>query len=262
MHSAKPANPGGRAVRQELIDLPRRLDDQTPRVSPELQRICAARYPDAAVQANDESSFMRDGIRIRELLQEVLDSGRTPEEVCAECPEFLPVIRKRLRQFRHVEHGLEALFPSSVPGGAGTPPPDQHKDILPLIADKPILVQPVGSLKRVAMWVRRRPAAAALVVLLLVFLGAIFVASVWLRQQEKVRRNEKSLREGRMQQADVGYHISDKSVGNVFKAHGIEPAPDRQQQTTWATFLKAHWDVLTKSEALPDRSSVGSGAGD
>jgi putative transposase len=44
--------------------------------------------------------------------------------------------------------------------------------------------------------------------------------------------------------ANVGYHISDTTVGNVLKAHGIEPAPDRQRQTTWKTFLKAHWDVL------------------
>ena len=44
--------------------------------------------------------------------------------------------------------------------------------------------------------------------------------------------------------SNVGYHISDTTVGNVLKAHGIEPAPDRQRQTTWATFLKAHWDVL------------------
>ncbi|QDU92356.1 integrase core domain-containing protein [Lignipirellula cremea] len=44
--------------------------------------------------------------------------------------------------------------------------------------------------------------------------------------------------------ANVGYHISDTTVGNVLKQHGIEPAPDRQRQTTWTTFLKAHWDVL------------------
>ncbi len=25
---------------------------------------------------------------------------------------------------------------------------------------------------------------------------------------------------------------------------GIEPAPDRKRQTTWKTFIKAHWDVL------------------
>ncbi len=44
--------------------------------------------------------------------------------------------------------------------------------------------------------------------------------------------------------ANIGYHICDTTVGNVLQAHGIEPAPDRQRQTTWATFLKAHWDVL------------------
>ena len=44
--------------------------------------------------------------------------------------------------------------------------------------------------------------------------------------------------------ANVGYHISDTTVGNVLKHQGIEPAPDRKHQTTWTTFLKAHWDVL------------------
>ncbi len=44
--------------------------------------------------------------------------------------------------------------------------------------------------------------------------------------------------------ANVGYHISDTTVGNILKAHGIEPAPKRQQTGSWSTFLKAHWDVL------------------
>ena len=44
--------------------------------------------------------------------------------------------------------------------------------------------------------------------------------------------------------ANVGYHISETTVGNILKAHGIEPAPNRGRQTTWRTFLKAHWDVL------------------
>ena len=29
--------------------------------------------------------------------------------------------------------------------------------------------------------------------------------------------------------ANVGYHIADSTVSNVLKAHGIEPAPDRQR---------------------------------
>ena len=41
-----------------------------------------------------------------------------------------------------------------------------------------------------------------------------------------------------------GYHICDSTIGNILKAHGIEPAPTRQRTGSWATFLKAHWDVM------------------
>src|SRR6185503_5618526 len=44
--------------------------------------------------------------------------------------------------------------------------------------------------------------------------------------------------------ANVGHGVSDQTVGNILKAHGIEPAPERKRTTTWATFLKAHWDQL------------------
>ncbi len=43
---------------------------------------------------------------------------------------------------------------------------------------------------------------------------------------------------------NVGYHISDTTVGNILKQHGIEPAPTRQRTGSWETFLKAHWDVI------------------
>lgn len=42
----------------------------------------------------------------------------------------------------------------------------------------------------------------------------------------------------------VGYSISDTTVSNILKAHGVEPAPDRKRTGSWATFLKSHWDVL------------------
>jgi transposase InsO family protein len=44
--------------------------------------------------------------------------------------------------------------------------------------------------------------------------------------------------------ANLGHQISDTTVGNILKEHGIEPAPDRKRQTTWKTFLQAHWEVL------------------
>ncbi len=44
--------------------------------------------------------------------------------------------------------------------------------------------------------------------------------------------------------ANVGHEISDQTVGNILKDHGIEPTRDRKRQTTWAMFITAHWDVL------------------
>jgi transposase InsO family protein len=44
--------------------------------------------------------------------------------------------------------------------------------------------------------------------------------------------------------ANLGHKISDQTVGNILKRHGIEPAPDRKRKTTWKTFIKSHWDVL------------------
>jgi len=39
--------------------------------------------------------------------------------------------------------------------------------------------------------------------------------------------------------ANLGHRVSDTTVGNILKAHGIEPAPRRKHQTTWKTFIKA-----------------------
>lgn len=38
----------------------------------------------------------------------------------------------------------------------------------------------------------------------------------------------------------VGYPISDTTVSNILKAHGIDPPPDRKRTGSWATFLKSH----------------------
>jgi putative transposase len=44
--------------------------------------------------------------------------------------------------------------------------------------------------------------------------------------------------------ANLGHSISDTTVTNILRAHGIEPAPDRRRQLTWKTFFQAHWDAL------------------
>ncbi len=43
---------------------------------------------------------------------------------------------------------------------------------------------------------------------------------------------------------NLGVRLSDTTVGNVLREHGIDPAPKRRRQTTWKTFLRAHWEVM------------------
>src|SRR5580693_8035873 len=53
------------------------------------------------------------------LLEEMLESGRTPEEVCRDCPEFLPEVRQRWKAFRLVDEAVAALLPATeTPQGA------------------------------------------------------------------------------------------------------------------------------------------------
>ncbi|MGH7138408.1 MAG: IS3 family transposase, partial [Pirellulales bacterium] len=44
--------------------------------------------------------------------------------------------------------------------------------------------------------------------------------------------------------ANLGLVISNTTVANILKAHGIDPVPRRKRNTSWTTFIKAHWDVL------------------
>jgi transposase len=40
--------------------------------------------------------------------------------------------------------------------------------------------------------------------------------------------------------ANLGYTISDQTVGNILKRHGIAPAPERKTTTTWKEFIRTH----------------------
>jgi serine/threonine-protein kinase len=67
---------------------------------------------------------MTDDPRLERLLEELLDSGGSPEEVCRECPELLPQVRAGLQQLRRLEQEVSALFPpSDPPGGVPRAPP-------------------------------------------------------------------------------------------------------------------------------------------
>jgi transposase InsO family protein len=39
-----------------------------------------------------------------------------------------------------------------------------------------------------------------------------------------------------------------KTIANILKAHGIEPAPERSRKTTWKEFLTRHWEQIVASD--------------
>src|SRR6516225_7788493 len=62
--------------------------------------------------------------RVLGLLEEMLDAGKTPDEVCRGCPELLPEVRERWKEFRIIDAAVVELLPGlrTTPGvGAVTP---------------------------------------------------------------------------------------------------------------------------------------------
>jgi hypothetical protein len=45
----------------------------------------------------------------------------------------------------------------------------------------------------------------------------------------------------------LGYSISDQTVGNIHKRHGMPPAPERKKTTTWKECMRMHLDILVTS---------------
>ncbi len=44
--------------------------------------------------------------------------------------------------------------------------------------------------------------------------------------------------------ANLGHTVSDQTVGNILRAHGLGPAPERKRHTTWPEFIRRHKEVL------------------
>ena len=134
---------------------------------------------------------MSDERRIRELLERILDSQCEPEEACAEFPELLPVVRKRLERMRRIESQIDALFPSSnndektsraAPSAAGKLPQIEgyvvegvlgrggmgivykatHRKLNRIVALKMLVSGPYASPQEVARFTRESQAVAEL----------------------------------------------------------------------------------------------------
>ena len=48
--------------------------------------------------------------------------------------------------------------------------------------------------------------------------------------------------------ANLGLTVSDQTVGNVLKRHGLPPAPERKTTATWKEFIRTHMDVLVATD--------------
>jgi hypothetical protein len=62
--------------------------------------------------------------------------------------------------------------------------------------------------------------------------------------------------------ANLGYEISDQTVGNVLQRHALPPAPERKRTTTWPAFIRTHLVLLAVTDffTLPGRNTAGVGS--
>src|SRR4051795_5693645 len=80
----------------------------------------------------EEGPPMAGDPRVLGLLEEMLNSGKTPEEVCRHCPELLPEVRRRWQQYQLVNAQVRMLLPgpgtssdagATMPRGSVSAPP-------------------------------------------------------------------------------------------------------------------------------------------
>ena len=62
---------------------------------------------------------MPEDPRVERLIEEMLDSGSSAEEVCRDTPELLHPVREGWRRFRALEARIDELFPERGTGSPG-----------------------------------------------------------------------------------------------------------------------------------------------
>jgi len=72
---------------------------------------------------------MPDNPRVEQLLEELLDSGCTPEEACRTCPELLPQVRAGWQRLRALQAEVGAMFPQTPASSDSTLPPLPTADL-------------------------------------------------------------------------------------------------------------------------------------
>src|SRR5215470_17078884 len=81
-------------------------------------RTCARPRRPLTRRQREEAPLMASNPQVHRLLKEMLELGKTPEEVCRACPELLPEVRRRWRQFQLIDGQVRSLLPGLAPGPA------------------------------------------------------------------------------------------------------------------------------------------------
>src|SRR5215470_17089330 len=87
-------------------------------------RTCARPRRPLTRRQLEEAPPMASNPQVHGMLREMLELGKTPEEVCRDCPELLPEVRQRWRQFQLIDAQVRTLLPGLGTGSdAGTTAP-------------------------------------------------------------------------------------------------------------------------------------------
>ena len=112
---------------------------------------------------------MVDRSLVQQLLERLLESGGSVEEVCAEHPELLPEVRRQWQLLKNVQADLDALFPMAGPVDAE--PPASRDSVLPQVrgyaieqeigrggmgVGEPVAARRITAFERLWKWLRRR----------------------------------------------------------------------------------------------------------
>jgi eukaryotic-like serine/threonine-protein kinase len=71
---------------------------------------------------------MVDDPRVLLLLEEIMNSGRAPLDVCRTCPELLPAVLEGLERLRDLEAEIKAIFPARGPQEDEPQDPGDHPE--------------------------------------------------------------------------------------------------------------------------------------
>ncbi len=180
--------------------------------------------------------------RVRQLLDEILDSQRTPEEVCQACPELLPQVREGLRGLRAVEVKIDALFPTPGSTPSLSEPPEGEPPQFPGYEVQEMLGR--GGMGVVyKAWDRRLNRSIALKILL---------AGAYARPGERERFLREAEAMARLRHPNIVqvYDVGDQAGRPYFTMEYIEggnlaqklsgtPCPARQAAALIATLAQA-----------------------